>query len=59
MVGVLINIFNIDTIEAIEPIMNMIEKNWFEEQYLEERRVMIRSAQWARLIIACAYSMWN
>ncbi|KYM88526.1 Putative odorant receptor 13a [Atta colombica] len=41
--------------EAIEPIMNMIVEDWVKLKNTEERSIMIRRAQSARIIITFAY----
>ncbi|CAL1687671.1 unnamed protein product [Lasius platythorax] len=42
--------------EAIVPIMSMIAEDWIRAQESEqERRIMIRRARYARVIITCAY----
>ncbi|XP_072752159.1 odorant receptor 13a-like isoform X2 [Anoplolepis gracilipes] len=41
--------------EAIVPIMGMIAEDWIRSKSVRERRMMIRRARSARLIIKCAY----
>ncbi|XP_012538689.1 odorant receptor 67c [Monomorium pharaonis] len=41
--------------EAIIPIMNMITKDWIKLKSNSERRLMIRRAHSARIIIICSY----
>ncbi|XP_011051939.1 PREDICTED: uncharacterized protein LOC105144629 [Acromyrmex echinatior] len=41
--------------EAIIPIMNMIAKDWIMLKSNQERNMMIRRAQNARIIIICSY----
>lgn len=41
--------------EAIVPIMNMIMEDWIKSKSAQDRNVMIRRAQTARIIITCAY----
>ncbi|KYN05951.1 hypothetical protein ALC62_03125 [Cyphomyrmex costatus] len=43
--------------EAIIPIMNMIAKDWIMLKSNKERNMMIRRAQYARIIIICSYSI--
>ncbi|KAF3054340.1 Odorant receptor 095 [Nylanderia fulva] len=44
--------------EAILPIMNMIVEDWISaHENAQERRIMIRRAQTARIIITCAYCL--
>ncbi|XP_011861758.1 PREDICTED: odorant receptor 67c-like isoform X2 [Vollenhovia emeryi] len=41
--------------EAIIPIMNMIAEDWVKSKNVQDRKIMIRHAQNARIIIICAY----
>ncbi|XP_072752157.1 odorant receptor 9a-like [Anoplolepis gracilipes] len=41
--------------EAIVPIMGMIAEDWIRSKSAQERRMMIRRARSARIIITCAY----
>ncbi|KYN30842.1 Putative odorant receptor 13a [Trachymyrmex septentrionalis] len=41
--------------EAITPIIDMIAEDWIELKNAQERNIMIRKAQIARMIVACAY----
>ncbi|XP_011861198.1 PREDICTED: odorant receptor 43a-like [Vollenhovia emeryi] len=41
--------------EAIIPIMNMIAEDWAKSTNVQDRKIMIRHAQNARIIIICAY----
>ncbi|XP_025074911.1 uncharacterized protein LOC112552860, partial [Pogonomyrmex barbatus] len=41
--------------EAIIPVMNMIVEDWVKSKSAQDRNVMIRKAQNARIIITCAY----
>ncbi|XP_011861754.1 PREDICTED: uncharacterized protein LOC105558595 isoform X1 [Vollenhovia emeryi] len=41
--------------EAIVPIMNMIVEDWVKSKTVQDRKIMIRHAQYARVIIICAY----
>lgn len=49
--------FNINIFEAIVPIVNMIAEDWVKWKSVQERNIMIRRAQTARIIITCAYSI--
>jgi len=51
-----IKMFDIDILEAIIPIMEMMVEDWSKSKNKqEERSIMIRRAQTARIIIICAY----
>ncbi|XP_024867770.1 uncharacterized protein LOC112452015 [Temnothorax curvispinosus] len=41
--------------EAIIPIIDMIAEDWGKSKNVQERNIMIRRAQTARIIITCAY----
>ncbi|XP_011861760.1 PREDICTED: odorant receptor 23a isoform X2 [Vollenhovia emeryi] len=41
--------------EAIIPIMNMIAEDWAKSTNVQDRKIMIRHAQNARIIIICAF----
>ncbi|KYQ55331.1 hypothetical protein ALC60_05956 [Trachymyrmex zeteki] len=41
--------------EAIIPVIDMIADDWIKSKNAQERNVMIRKAQIARMIVACAY----
>ncbi|XP_039307763.1 odorant receptor 43a isoform X2 [Solenopsis invicta] len=41
--------------EAIIPIMNMISEDWIKSKNVQDRNIMIKRAQTARIIITCAY----
>ncbi|XP_025264859.1 odorant receptor 43a isoform X1 [Camponotus floridanus] len=43
--------------EAIVPIMDMIAEDWLKFKTARERRIMIRRARSARIIITCAYGI--
>ncbi|XP_011705624.1 PREDICTED: odorant receptor 22a-like [Wasmannia auropunctata] len=41
--------------EAIIPILDMITEDWIKPKNVQERNIMIKKAQSARIIVACAY----
>lgn len=47
--------FNINIFEAIVPVVSMITEDWVRLKSSQERNIMIRRAQSARIIITCAY----
>lgn len=57
MFGVCTNVFDAGAFKAIIPIVNMVEEDWIHLKSSEERNIMIRRAQWARLLVTCGYCM--